>query len=391
MKTLIVGAGNIGTAIGYYFANICHKEISLIDADESALDKLKLKNFDLPKINCIKQNILLEKSINKVAKEYDVIISTLPWSQHVKLCKLLENFPIFLFGIARPDYDYYQEVVKNKNPMKATIIHGCGLEPGLTEIFTQFLINPLDEVDDVFIACGGIPLHPVPPMNYKLLFGVDTLPFQQRKTLRLSNGRISSVPRFGEVEEFFVDSVGNLECWNDGLTPWLAECLLGMGATTCVQKTVRWPGYAKIVKFLNQAGFLSEDNIQLTNKILIPKLQLEKNEVDVVIMRINVTGSIQNERQKASLEFIDYRNSQTGLTAMARTTGFSTAILAGLIWKDRNKFSGELMLTDCYSNEFFSNLYLQLRNTGMKINFKFTNFKMTFKVITNKIIFIFLL
>jgi saccharopine dehydrogenase-like NADP-dependent oxidoreductase len=124
---------------------------------------------------------------------------------------------------------------------------------------------------------------------------------------------------------------------------------------------------------LNEAGFLSEENIQLTNKILLPKLQLTKDEIDMVILRIYVKGSIQNCYENASLEFIDYKDSQTGFTAMAKSTGFSTAIIAKLIWQDRNKFSGELMMSDCYSNELFNNVYLQLRIAGIQIKFTFTN------------------
>lgn len=262
MKALIVGAGNIGTAIAFYLVNTFSDIVSLIDSDESSLKKfnLKITDKDSKKINLIHHDVFAEDFL-RILTEYEVIISTLPWLEHARLCSILKCVPITLIGVARPDYDYCQNILIDKKDIKATIIHGCGLEPGLSEIFTQYLVKNFTKLNEVLIACGGIPEKPVPPLDYKLVFGGNNLPFQQRKTLKIENAKLTTVPRFSEIDEFFIASIGILESWNDGLTPWLAEYLLRIGVDNCTQKTIRWPGYARTVNFLHQAGFLSDDAI----------------------------------------------------------------------------------------------------------------------------------
>lgn len=371
MKTLIIGAGNIGTAIAYYLSRSTSDTISLLDSNENALNQYSSKINSIAQgtaIKLINQDVFSEKFFTKLINEYEVVISTLPWPSHARLCLIVKNFSILLIGISRPDEDYYRDLVRRNENINATIIHGCGLEPGLSELFTQYLTTQFSKIHEVFIACGGIPVKPTPPLDYKLVFGGENLPFALRKTLKIDHGSLSIVDRFGEVDGLYIKAAGLLECWNDGLTPWLAEYLIHKGVITCAQKTIRWPGYAKIVLFLHQAGFLSTDTIAMTKKLLLPKLQLEEDEIDMVILRICVKGFVQGEPHVSLLELIDYKDRRTSFTAMARTTGFSTALIAKFLWEKNKLFSNELMLTDCYSADLFDYLHCYLKDAGIKIN-----------------------
>lgn len=110
-----------------------------------------------------------------------------------------------------------------------------------------------------------------------------------------------------------------------------------------------------------------------TKKLLIPKLQLTQNETDMVILHIHAEGLIQSDSHKFRLELFDYKNYESGLTAMARVTGFSAALIARFIWNTNQIKPSECMLTDCYSEELFNYLFSNLKNAGMTININFSN------------------
>src|SRR6185503_6949891 len=58
------------------------------------------------------------------------------------------------------------------------VIPGCGVEPGLTEIWARHLAEKLDTVDELHIQCGGIPTTPTGPLGYKIVFGGRRLPLR---------------------------------------------------------------------------------------------------------------------------------------------------------------------------------------------------------------------
>ena len=64
-----------------------------------------------------------------------------------------------------------------------------------------------------------------------------------------------------------------------------------------------------------------------------PQIQLEDNEKDIIVIRIEVIGNINGVRTKKVYQVIDERDLETGFTAMSRAVGFTTSIGAQMIAK----------------------------------------------------------
>jgi saccharopine dehydrogenase-like NADP-dependent oxidoreductase len=66
---------------------------------------------------------------------------------------------------------------------------------------------------------------------------------------------------------------------------------------------------------------------------LEPLLQYGPGERDIAVLRVEARGVKNGKRVKVLTQCIDYRDLETGITAMSRTVGFTASIGAQLITK----------------------------------------------------------
>ena len=64
---------------------------------------------------------------------------------------------------------------------------------------------------------------------------------------------------------------------------------------------------------------------------LVVQLQLGPNERDIAHIRVDVRGTIKDERKRLVFEVIDYRDLQTGFTAMSRSVAFAASSAVHLV------------------------------------------------------------
>jgi saccharopine dehydrogenase-like NADP-dependent oxidoreductase len=108
--------------------------------------------------------------------------------------------------------------------------------------------------------------------------------------------------------------------------------------------TLRWPGFAPIIHTWINLGMFSKEPLEwLSNKIspqdylcklLEPQLQLGEKERDVCILRLDVKGIRNGKPDRLIYHVIDYRDLETGFTAMNRTVGFPASIATQMILND---------------------------------------------------------
>src|SRR5690606_35823916 len=80
--------------------------------------------------------------------------------------------------LSRPADSELPALAKAAKDNGVLVIPGCGVEPGLTEIMARYLAEKLDSVDELHIKCGGIPVVPDGPLNYRIVFGGTHLPLR---------------------------------------------------------------------------------------------------------------------------------------------------------------------------------------------------------------------
>jgi lysine 6-dehydrogenase len=70
---------------------------------------------------------------------------------------------------------------------------------------------------------------------------------------------------------------------------------------------------------------------------------MSEQERDMTLLRVNVSGEKNGEMVKKSYEMVDYRDKRTGILSMARTTGFTGAIVVDMLLSGKINDKGVVM------------------------------------------------
>lgn len=346
---VVLGAGRQGVAIAYDLARNCEaRRIVIADIDPDvarrAIERLQTL---LPKSACEFFGVICDVSkpaevamtiagadvaVSATSYRYNVALTEAAIAAHVHLCDLGGNTEVVR-----------QQLVRHERAVDAaiSIVPDCGLAPGLGNILAAHGIAQMDTPTHVQIRCGGLPQKPVGPLGYKLVFSFEGLINEYSGNGEfIRDGQRVDVPTLTELEEIdFGPPLGRCEA-----------AVTSGGTSTCPQtydgrlksydyKTVRYPGHFAIMRALFELGCLDR-HVTLAGgdeyeprSVFQPLMEhaLAYPDVrDLVVLRTIVTGQDRGTACRRQYDLLDYHDEETGFSAMERTTGYPTAIVAYL-------------------------------------------------------------
>jgi lysine 6-dehydrogenase len=205
-----------------------------------------------------------------------------------------------------------------------------------------YAMTLLDEAVDVYMWDGGIPQDPRPPFNYLLTFNIAGLTNEYAEpAIFLRNWQITEMEPMSEPETVeFPEPIGTLEAFVAGggtdTMPWTFEGRL----RTLQNKTLRHPGHFAQLRAFYDLGLwdlspLKVGEVEVTPRdvfhaLFEPKVAFPEDK-DRVIIRVKAAGQKDGRKAEATVELIDCYNETTGFTAMERATGWSAAVVAGMM------------------------------------------------------------
>lgn len=220
-----------------------------------------------------------------------------------------------------------------------TIIPDCGLAPGMVNILAQEGIESLDRTDSVKMYVGGLPQHPVPPLNYQIVYSLEgVIDYYTTTGMVLRDHHPANVEALTELESVeFPAPLGTLEAFHTaGGISTMAFRHEGR-VETMEYKTLRYPGHADLVRGLRALGLFDTKPIEVNGcrfsprdffiAAATPKLRNPRGD-DVVVLRVVVSGEKGGRPAVVQYDLIDYHDRENLVTAMMRTTGYSLAITA---------------------------------------------------------------
>jgi lysine 6-dehydrogenase len=150
-------------------------------------------------------------------------------------------------------------------------------------------------------------------------------------------GRIVEVDSMTEIEELeFPAPFGVMEAFQtSGGTSTLPDTFAGR-IRELDYKTIRYPGHCAQFKLLIDLGLSSSDEIDLSGTHVSPRKLLAEmlvrhlpaDEPDVVLVRLEFRGRMNDETRQLRYDIIDRFDERTRLSAMMRTTAFPASIVA---------------------------------------------------------------
>jgi len=336
----------MGRAIAYDLLRYSNfNNITIADRDHKTLQSSK-KFLNKQKINFLKIDLENKKIIKKYFKNFDIIISAVPYKYNYILAKIaIETKTHFIDlggnnDIVKKELSLFKKA-KNKGVI---VIPDCGLAPGLTSVITKDIVEQMDFVDYVKLRVGGLPQNPKSPLDYQIVFSPYGLINEYvEDAIILNHGKILKKKSMTELETIdFPKPFGELEAFltSGGCStlPYTFKKNIGY----LDYKTIRYKGHCEKFRILLDIGFADQNKINIGKQFFVPRdifsailmKNLPINQKDVVLLKVFAEGKKIDKKLKLEYTLIDYYDEKNNITSMMRTTGYPVSIIAQMIEKD---------------------------------------------------------
>lgn len=334
-RFLVFGAGMMGRAIAFDLVKSRGKgSVTVVDGNAKACKEIEAwLGVEAHRLDA------KDKGIDRLLADSDAAIAAMHYALNLDLTKRAIAAGAHFCDLGGNDDVVSGQLALAPKARKAGVlcVPDCGLAPGMAGILGAHLASKLDSVDELTMRVGGLPQHPVPPLNYQLVFSVGGLINEYKERCKvLRNGKVTLVDPMDEVEELEFKGIGRLEAFTtSGGAAWLPEMFRGK-VKKLDYKTIRYPGHAVIIRSILRLGLADEEEIApgiTPRKVL--EMQMARNLVgddeDLVLVRVTASGKSKNRKKTLGLDIIDKHDRKNGITAMMRTTAYPTSIIAQMI------------------------------------------------------------
>ena len=343
MRMLVLGAGLQGSACAYDLLQQQGVErVTLADLNTDRLPGF-LRPYVGRRLVPLKVDLQDGTALRAALRGHDALLNAAPYYLNLDVTRAAIDA-----GVHCADLGGNTEIVFNQRKLDAaavgrgvSVIPDCGLAPGMVNVLAAEGIRRVGQAESVKIYVGGLPQHPVPPLNYQIVYSLEgALDYYTTPSWVLRDGKPARVDALSEIEQVdFPAPVGALEAFHTGggisTLPWAYEGKV----RTMEYKTLRYPGHVAIMRPIRELGLLEVAPVKVKGKEIVPRdafisivaPKLSKPESrDLVALRVEVRGG---DGRRAAWQLLDYYDEARGISAMMRTTGYSLAI-TGLMQVD---------------------------------------------------------
>ncbi len=347
-----------------------------IDKDklDAALKYVDNEKFDIETISVLDHDKLVEKM-----RDYDLVIHGTAAKFSINALKAAMEAKVNIVDLAGGGYLQEGELYEEVRKAGITAIPGCGIDPGLIDILSGQAILSMDHAENVVFACGGLPQDPEPPLDYKIVFGGTRMPVRPGLVPMIEDGKQVDMERYSEVEPIYVKGLDPMEAFTDGYPSSLLKLCVEKGVNSFRGKTIRYSGFVEKIMFLNDLGLISEEPVEyegvkvipreLFHKIIYPivKFDTEAGDRDLTVLLIRVEGTKDNQDIIIEYDMVDFYDEEHGITSMAKTTGYTVAIIARMLGRGAIKTKGIQWPVRVVQGKLVEELLSMLHKRGVEV------------------------
>lgn len=385
MKALVFGgSGKMGAAVAWELAGRDDVEkVGLVDRRPEAMQQV-IRRIGSDKLVAVNVDVTDAAALEKVMREYDVGVSTLPdrrTSYRTAETAIRAGFPMVdlleefhrrpdryeLEGLVLPAgvglNEYGEWLHEQAVEHEVMFLSGIGFAPGMSNIACGEGIRKLDRARRVVARVGGVPEKAFAakhPLRYMITWSFEhVLREYMVKVDVIRGGRVVEVDATSEREPFRFDRFGiheELEC---AITPGMPSFLFTRpDLEEFSEKTVRWPGHWEGIQTLKECGLLSLEPLEVHGTTVIPRrvllsaleprLRRQEGESDVCVMWCSVEGEKDGQDARVDYWLWDRADPATGISSMGRVTGYSAAIAAWMMGRGMFDQIGVVAPEDCF-------------------------------------------
>lgn len=379
MKFLVLGAGRMGYAAVYDLIRSPKVEKVVVADKDAKSVKAAVERLNDPKIVPVELDITKEHDVIALMKSVDVAISCVPYENNYELAKAALEAKTHFVDLGGNEEVVEKTFLLNElaKERKITIIPDLGLAPGLVSILAVAAADSFDELYEIRMRVGGLPVDGDNFMGYSHVFALEGLINEYAEDVTLiRDGKTMQVPSLSECEKIeFPKPFGMMEAFTtSGGISTLPKTYEGK-VQHLDYKTIRYRGHCEQMNLLKELGLMSKEQVKLKGGKVVPRellmhlldRKLAKDEPDAVILRVTVTGVKDKEPRQLVWESIEFSDQAERLSAMMRMTAFPASIIAQMIARGDIREHGVLRQEEWVPVKLFL-AELQSRGLNLTLN-----------------------
>lgn len=330
---MVLGGGRVGGAIVRDLTAVEDFSVTIADVDPVAVDRLMEDGADGMCLDLSKP-----ANVERAIKDADLVVGAVPGFMGYRTVERVLEAQKPIVDISFFPEDAFELDALARDAGVPCLVD-CGIAPGLSNLVLGHMEAALDETISFRCFVGGLPVERNWPWEYKAPFSpADVLEEYTRPARFRRDGREVVVPALSDVELVHLPGLGTLEAFaTDGLRSLLRTC----STPDMVEKTMRYPGHAELMRTLRDSGFFSRREVQaasgrvrpldVTSALLFDQWQFEDGEPDLTVMRLEIEGRKNGGRVRHVYNLLDYYDPDTETSSMARTTGYMCTAMAHVV------------------------------------------------------------
>jgi saccharopine dehydrogenase-like NADP-dependent oxidoreductase len=332
-RVVVLGCGAVGRHMAIDLCKTPGCEVISVDVNQEDLERLAREHPIQTRV----EDLSTVEGVTRAVEDADIVIGSVPGFMGYAM---LEG--VIRAGKNIVDISYFPEdpfglddLAKEK---RVTAVVDCGVAPGMANIILGDHTRKM-KVTRYECYVGGIPKARSAPFEYKSPFPVLEVLEEYADSCRMvENGKVVVKPMLSETATIDFEEVGPLACLNsDGLRTLIRT----MDIPDMLEKTLRYPGHADLMRIFRDAGFLNLTPIQVkgasvrpidvTASLLSPHWKYGPGEADLTVMRLVISGEEDGKPATYTYDLYDEYDPATGALSMARTTGYTCTAVARLV------------------------------------------------------------
>lgn len=350
MKTILVfGMGKVGSLVGI----LLNKRFAVTGFDKS----IPTKSLDF---DCIQGDINEVDLLKKTIPLFDAVVSCMPYNLNLPIAQIAHAHGVHYFDLTE-DVPTTEAIMELSSTAKSVMAPQCGLAPGLIGIIGADLAHRFSRLRDIELRVGALPRYPNGLLAYSFTWspaGVINEYINDSEVIH--NGICKMVPSLDGLESINIEGRDYEAFSTSGGLGTMCQTFAGR-VDTLNYKTIRYPGHAKLMRFLLYELIL-KDNRALAETILTEaKPPVEE---DVVLVYAVVEGWKDNTlaREEFYRSFQPIVINGVKWRAISWTTAASIAAVVELVADKKLPQKGFIKQEEINFNDFLQTQNGQLFN-----------------------------
>jgi saccharopine dehydrogenase-like NADP-dependent oxidoreductase len=319
-SVLVFGMGKVGSLVGILLS----KRFKVTGFDKNS------PHYDhsLP-FKVIQGDCTNKASLASLLQNFQAVVSCMPYNLNLLIAEIAHQKGIHYFDLTE-DVPTTQAIRKMAETSTALMAPQCGLAPGLIGIIGADLCKKFDTLRDIELRVGALPQFPNGLLGYSFTWspaGVINEYINDCEVIH--NGIKKNVPALDGLEKINVGGE-EFEAFNtSGGLGTMCETFEGK-VDTLNYKTIRYPGHAKLMKFLLYELIMKDNREQLEAILTNAKPPVQEDVVYVyAVVEGWQNGKIKREEYYRAFKpiVIDYHKWR----AISWTTAASVAAVVELL------------------------------------------------------------